>query len=217
MKKKNRSMILSMLAVLTVATVFLSSCVFGGGKSREECLLDFEENYLPQLKEHFSKNEAIFNKLAESLSDYVIGVDDIDSYRTVSLSVDHRAQNDSDEDAKYSLFIARQLNPDDKTEITRNYIDFVNDGAVNKYGLTQEELDKVFEEYRVVYCDSLSDDINRGGSVGFEVLRPAMYNRADRVDSTLWYSKAGGNSDGSPGSINDHWYIIYSLYWSPAI
>ena len=100
--------------------------------------------------------------------------------------------------------------------ITRVDIDFINDSAINKYNLTEEDLDKVFSLYGKVYCDSLSDNKHRGGSIGFEGKFAAMYNRADRVDTTVWYSNTGGYS-GVPDSINDHWLIVYSLYWSPAI
>jgi len=216
MGKQGRLRLFALMA-LVFATIYLSSCIFGGsGKSKEECIEDYKENYLPELLDHFTKNEEIYNKLAESLSDYVIGVDDIESYRSLSLSEDYYAEKDEGDGIKYKLTIIQQLNPDDEKDRTRVDLDFVSDSAINKFNLTENDLDIVFSRYRRVFCDSLSDVEYRGGSIGFEDKFAAMYNRADRVDTTLWYRKSGGKPD-SPESINDHWYFIYSLYWSPAI
>lgn len=201
---------------LVFAAVFLSSCLFGSTKSREECIEHYKENYMPEYINHFTENEEIFNKLAESLSDYVIGVDDIESYRTVSLSKASNVQEDNGESIKYKLYIVRQLNPDGEKDIQRADIDFISDSAINKYNLTEDDLDIVFSRYIRVFCDSLSDDEFRGGSIGFENKFPAMYNRADRVDTILWYRKSGVMLDGED-SINDHWHLVYSLYWAPAI
>jgi len=217
--KKQRSHIILLLALVSLVftTVFLSSCLFGGGgKSKEECLQDYRENYLPQFIDHYTENEEILNKLAESLSDYVVGLDDIESYKAVSLEEDYWAQKDDGDGIKYKLYIMRQLNPDDEKDITRIDIDFINDSTVNKYYLTEDDLDHIFSRYGKVYCSSLSDNEHRGDSIKLEDKFAAMYNKADRVDTTLLYSSTGGYAD-SPDSINDHWAIVYSLYWSPAI
>ena len=215
MKTQKRYMLLALVAIVFTAAS-LSSCIFGGGMSKEECLDDYRENFLPYFMDHVKENEEIYIKLAESLSEYVIGLDDINGYRTVSLSKNYRAQNDDGEGIKYELFISRRPNPYDRSEAAQEDIDFLNDSAINIYNLTEEDLDIVFSRYRRVYCDSLLNDERRGSSIGFEGLFAATYNKADRVDTMLWYSKTGGYAD-SPNSINDHWIITYSLYWSPAI
>ena len=211
MKKQSKHILLA-LTTLVLAAVFLSSCLFGGGMSQEECIADFEANHMPRLTGYVAENEEVFNKVAESLSDYVIGLDDIQSYKSVRLYEDYFG------DVKYVLSVSRQLNPDD--EGTREEIDFINDSASNKFNLTEEDLDIVFAGYKEADCSSLSDDESRGNSIKFEAQHPeAMYNKNDRMDTWLSYSRSGGFSyaAGEPGYVNDHWYISSSLYWSPAI
>jgi len=214
------------LAALILSAMFLSSCIFGGGKSQEECLQDYREKYQQRMIDHFAENEDVFNRIAETLSVYVAGADDIGSYKTISLG-NYMTFSDKGETAKYTLFIVKQLNANDKNDITREYIDFLNDSTINVHALKEEELDEIFmpdgfdstsllARYTEAYCDALSNAVHRGDYVGFSFALPQIYNRADRVDATLWYSKSGGMSD-SPDRINDHWYITYSLYWSPAI
>jgi len=236
MKKHNHLIKLAALVILVFTAVFFSSCVsrlfsklssgLSPGLSREECLQDFEENYKPQIIDHFTENEEVFNKIAETLNAFVAGADDIDSYNTISLG-SYKSQNDNGEIVKYTLFTARRLNPDDKNDITREHIDFLNDSTINIYDLKKEDLDKVFMgddydpntgmiRYREAKCHALSYEEYRGNSVEFIPAIAQMYNKADRVEAILWYSKSVIPHD-SENRINDHWNIVYSIYWSPAI
>ena len=227
MKRQNRLTPLFALVTLVFITVFFSSCLHGNGnsKSREECLQDYQEKYKQEILNHFTENEDVFNKTAETLNAYAAGLDDIDSYKTISLG-NHGIQNDNGKIAKYTLFTARQPNPDTDDRV-RDYIDFLSDSTINLYDLTEDDLDKIFmgedynpnsqiARYSEAYCDSLSDDEHRGESIGFPFALEQYYNRADRVEATLYYSMPEVAGD-NPDRINDHWYISYYVYWAPAL
>ena len=221
-----RKQYLFIVIALVIAMVFLSSCSSEPGMSKEECLKDYKEAYRQKIIDHFTENEEIFDKIAASVSDYLTGAGAAHGYLTFSLG-DHGPQSINGETVKYTLFTASRAGAGDKDEVVREYIDFLNDRAFNIYDLEEEELDRIFvadvndlnagaAKYTQAYCDSLPDDELRGSSVGFTFAIPGNYNKADRVDATLRYSKPGVSAD-DPDRINDHWYIEYSVYWSPAV
>jgi len=198
------------LIALACALALLTGCT---GMSQEECLQDYEERYEQRIVGHFTENEEIFNRIAETLNAYAVAAEKAGGYRTISLG-----NYGGYSEAKYALFIVRA---DAENIVTREYIDFLHDSAINIYALTEEELDLIFMEgdygsdtpltrYMEAKCESF------GHSVSFSFALPQIYNRADRVDATLWYTKQEISPD-DPDRINDNWYISYYLYWSSAI
>jgi len=236
MKKQGQFIKLLILVTLALATIFLSSCnlparivsllTSGSGMSQEECLEDFKKENEQRIIDHFKENEEIFNKVAESLNAFIAGADDIDSYRTISLGSFPTFDENHEPVHRYMLFTVRQPDPD-SNERVREYLDFLNDKSINIFKLTSDELEKFLtgEDYdynsrQVRYteasCVSLEDPNYRGNSIMFPSTIIGMYNRADRVEASLWYSKSAVKSD-NPDRINEHWSITYSVYWAHAI
>ncbi|MCL2671927.1 MAG: hypothetical protein FWF10_07820 [Clostridiales bacterium] len=215
MKKRNRFVRSLALVALAFAMALLTACL--SGLSQEECMQDYRERYEQRIIDHFTENEEIFNRIAETLHAYVAAAEDIERYWTISLG-NYGFHNDNNEDAKYTLFISKT---DAENNTVREYIDILNDSAINIYGLTEAELDLIFmtgdygsdsplNRYMEAKCESF------GVTIRFPFALPQIYNRADRVEATLWYT-ASEISEDDPDRINDHWYISYYLYWSPAI
>ena len=188
--------------------------------SQEECIQDFQDRYRQDMLDHFAENEETFNRLVDTLTSYIDNVDDIDMYRSMSLS-HNRDQND------YRLFTARE--PDqDGDDIVRVFIDFINDSTVNIYDITEEELDMILEgegfdrnsglpRYeKVIIIDSMSNSEDPGKIITFSFGQMGFYNKADRVEASLHYIRDGESQD-FPDKINDHWFITYSVYWAPAL
>ena len=215
---KNRAVALIMIA----AIVLLSSCFFSSGMSREECQEDFIDKHEQRIVAHLNDNIDVFEKVAGTINAYVENADDIDSYRTISLAY-RTIKNENDENVSgYSIFTARQPDSDD---VIREYTEFIDNGDINIFKLTKDELDMVFPDfdynsgvagYKEAYSDSLAYAQYRGNSVAFVYHYEEMYNKADRVDAVLYYSESIVPED-TKHRINDHWYIVYSVYWSPAI
>lgn len=213
-----------MLVVCVFATMFLSACI--PGMSKEACMQDYKDRYRQMIIDHFTENEDIFFRITETLYAFAAGADDIGSYSTISLQRNWDYSEDNGE-VKYTLFTARRLDPNDRSDITRASIDFLSDETINIYGLNEKELDKIIMQsdfdstsrtacYVEIYCDSLPSSGLSGEHIVFTFALPHIYNRADRVDAQLRYNRLGIAQD-HPDRINDNWYIYYSLYWSPAI
>ena len=227
MKRYKHFILLTALVALVFTTVLFSSCIFGkpgagerSGMTEEECEQDFRERYHQQILDHFAENEDIFTRIVDTFAAYTADADDLDIYGNIILG-----NKSGFED--YYWFTAKRPDPDNKDDIVREFLDFVNDKNINVYDLTKEELDRIFikmdssmnssmQRYEEAYLYSLLYDKNRDDTVAFPGINMGMYNRNDRVEATLFYSKSGADKD-NPDSINDHWSIFYSVYWSPAL
>jgi len=190
---------------------------FGNQTSNKEMLQDYKDRHEQELLGHFAENEDIFNRVAATFMTYVAGAKDFESYNRISISF-------GSEENDYIFFTARQ--PDrDSEEVLRESIVFADDDAINIYGLTREELDKILEggdferktglpRYTSAFVSSRLHKENTGDFVDFPFYWEGLYNRADRVEAALYYSDTGIMRDNTV-KINDNWFIEYTLYLAP--
>jgi len=197
--------------------------------TQQECIEDYRKKTEQKIIDLCTENDKVLLQIVDSLSSYLGNLKNREQIKFFTLGM-HDQKNDSGENIWYTIYILRQKDSG-SNEITKEYVDFISDVDCNIYGLNVEQLDKIFggDDFDLngdsIRCGSVSFLLSEDGNtiemdISFPIEMPGMYNKADTVYATLFYSEqiVGENINSDTCfRINEHWYIIYSVYWSPAI
>jgi len=235
----------AMLTSIALVSAILTSCT--STKELEENLRSYQTMYQEQILDHFAQNEDTFIRIVKTFDAILEEADNLEDYYNVTLVNDVIYSDDKKSVRNnYVMTVSKYVMKDGERVKTGEQIDLLTDARYNRFDLTEAEFNRVFiseedykhnEEFGTTYVWSpelikytyvsfkyiLANDSAKGNFIHFDfyIERP-VGKKPDRANMVLIYSRSGEAPQSTGGiklmhQINDHWYLDYQLYLSPAI